>query len=291
MNSSSRAKFSLKGPSITLDQRIHAARGDLADIALAGQLFAPHYAKPMPMQCAVASTMLFDASSGDGKPISQLLLGEEFMVVDMSGGWSWGYCRHDHYVGYVPDTSLTEILSDQAGGIVSIRSATLVAEANEHAAIVGNLAMGAVARGERHGAFTATPLGFVHNDALDRNFADHVAVAEALVDVPYVWGGRAGDGIDCSGLVQLSLALTGNSAPRDSDQQQDAIGSPINQGDALTRGDFIFFPGHVGMMTDDETLIHATMHWQRVAVEPLSNVIARFNAEHDNPVLARKRLA
>ncbi|RYC07202.1 NlpC/P60 family protein, partial [Ciceribacter ferrooxidans] len=34
---------------------------------------------------------------------------------------------------------------------------------------------------------------------------DYVAIATRFLETPYLWGGRSGFGIDCSGLVQLSL--------------------------------------------------------------------------------------
>ena len=42
-----RAIYSLSGHSIEGDKRTTPIRGDLADIKLAGKLFAPHYAVPM----------------------------------------------------------------------------------------------------------------------------------------------------------------------------------------------------------------------------------------------------
>lgn len=289
MSNSPRSSFSLSGPSITLDLRVHAVRGDLADIALAGQLFAPHYARPVSMRCTVPSTMLLDAPSADGKAISQLLFGEEFMVVDNSGGWAWGYCRQDHYVGYLPERALA-MPEGKPLGTVTVRSASLFAAPDNGSAVVGELPMGSVAFGTADGAFVHTLLGYVHDGALDGRFADHAAVAEGLIDTPYVWGGRTSDGIDCSGLVQLALALTGTSAPRDSDQQQDAIGREIPGGAPLQRGDLVFFPGHVGIMADAETLLHATMHYGKVVAEPLADVVARFAAEHPTAILARKRI-
>src|SRR3546814_1970799 len=85
---------------------------------------------------------------------------------------------------------------------------------------------------------------------------DPVAVAEQLLGAPYLWGGRAGNGLDCSGLVQLAPCLCGVHAPRDRDQQREALGSEVSP-DALKRGDLVFFPGHVGFMADDARLIHA----------------------------------
>ena len=115
-------------------------------------------------------------------------------------------------------------------------------------------------------------------------------LAEQLIGTPYSWGGRGGDAIDCSGLVQLVFGLKGISAARDTDMQQADFGEELPAGEALQRGDLVFFPGHVGIMADGDNIIHANAHWMAVAVEPLADAAARF-VEHDAPVVARKRVA
>ena len=121
--------------------------------------------------------------------------------------------------------------------------------------------------------------------------ADAVEAAKQFLGQPYVWGGRGGSGIDCSGLIQRSLAAIGVMAPRDSDMQMDAAGVAIPESALLQRGDLIFFPGHVGMMVDAENMIHATQHHGKTVIEPLGDVVARIAEEQDNPVLARKRIS
>jgi hypothetical protein len=101
-------RFRLTGPSIVLDPRIHAYRSDIADIALAGQLFAPHYARAM-MRRTLRPSSVRAAPSPTADTITDLGAAEEFAVLDISGGWAWGYRRANHHVGYVPAADLEEM--------------------------------------------------------------------------------------------------------------------------------------------------------------------------------------
>ena len=125
---------------------------------------------------------------------------------------------------------------------------------------------------------------------LDVLETDPVAVAERLIGAPYRWGGRGGDGIDCSGLIQRALELSGITAPRDSDMQRDQLGETLAEDAPLRRGDLVFFPGHVGFMWDAERLLHANAFWMSTVVEPLADVVERLRPTHAQPIIARKRI-
>lgn len=212
----------------------------------------------------------------DAPAVSELLHGEIFAVVDCSGDWAWGYGRHDGYVGYVPLDSIG--LPIKATHVVDVPAALVFAAPDIKAPVVARLPMGArLASSEAEGAFLRTSAGLIHTRhirAIDEHAPDFVTVAGRLAGVPYRWGGRSGDGIDCSGLVQLSLALAGVKAPRDSDQQS-VLGEAVPERSALRRGDLVFLPGHVGIMADDTHLLHANAHWMAVVTEPLADVLAR----------------
>jgi cell wall-associated NlpC family hydrolase len=233
----SRSSFRLSGHSMTFDLRRHALRGDLADVALAGLTFAPHYAEAVLRECALPFGAMYSKPNGD--QVSELLEGEAFGLLDVSGGWAWGYSIHDHYVGYVKADTLSA--------------------PSAKAKVVSN--------------------------------GDPVETARAFLDMPYVWGGRGGAGIDCSGLVQRGLAAAGISAPRDSDMQLAETGTVLADDALLKRGDLIFFPGHVGMMIDGDHLLHATRHHGKTVIEPLADVVARVAAEYPQAITARKRLS
>ena len=121
-----------------------------------------------------------------------------------------------------------------------------------------------------------------HLAAIADKAPDFVTVAERFVGTPYLWGGRTSIGIDCSGLVQLALLAAGIHCPRDSDQQAEALGALVSAdgtGFTFRRGDLVFFPGHVGMMTDTVTLLHANAYHMQVVAEPLADVVMRAGAK------------
>jgi len=282
--------FHLDGPTRRLDGRINAFRRDIADVALAGTLFAPHYAAPMP-RVASGSAMIRTAPGDDAEAASQILPGEEFAVLDVVAGWAWGYSKHDHYVGYVAADSLA--LPFEPGFRVSVREALLFSGPSIKSPVIGTLPFGARLAGEAEGGFVALATGFVHDRhvaPLGERADDAVTVAEVFLGMPYLWGGRGADGIDCSGLVQVALGATGIAAPRDTDMQREALGEALAETDRLRRGDIVNFPGHIGLMVDDFRLIHANAYWMSVVIEPLADVVARLAPNHDRPILSRRRI-
>ena len=287
--------FTLRAPLAPFDRRVTPIRGDLADIALAGRFFAPHYVEPRQFRCGAESAMMLGEGQINAIAVSQLLPGEAFAVLDIAGEYCWGYSLHDGYCGYVARTALADN-APQPTHIVAARAALVFAEPDIKTSLIARLPMGSqfsVTGESEDGRFWQTANGYIskrHAVPIDSPVSDPVALAHQLIGAPYLWGGRDGDGLDCSGLVQLVLGLSGIDAPRDSDQQMECLGRSLGLDAPVQRGDLVFFPGHVGIMADDETLIHANAYWMQTVAEPLADVIARFPSEAGNPVLARKRL-
>ena len=270
-------RFRLEGRSQSFDPRTDAIRADLADVELASRHFAPHYARAVSRSCVVARTPVRAKADTDSEMISELLFGEGFALLDITGGWAWGYCLHDHYVGYVPETALGAYV-EPAFRLIAPASVT-GADGQPLALPVGALL----------GDASSVPADAVAT--LDAKADDALATAEAMFDTPYLWGGRSNEGIDCSGLIQTMLARAGIAAPRDSDQQLGGLTGDIDLTAPYQRGDILYFPDHVGVMIDDKILLHATQHYGKVVKEALADVVARIESEGHSPaIIGRKRL-
>lgn len=76
-------------------------RGDLAHIALAGKVFVPHYAVPMPHFVARDGAEMRAVADRKADAVSTLSEGATFDVLDIAGDWAWGQHGEDGPVGYV----------------------------------------------------------------------------------------------------------------------------------------------------------------------------------------------
>lgn len=271
------------------DRRLTFANPRVAHIALQGVVDAPTYADAMPFELAVPVADLLNEPNG--KRVRQLLLGDGFEVIEVLDGFAFGRSAKDGYCGYLPENALCE--PTKPTHWLAAPASHLYSEPRAQAPQSVGISFGArlCVLGES-GAFSETPHGFVptgHLQALGRWYGDPVEVAGLFLGVPYLWGGNGHSGVDCSGLVQLSLLACGQRCPADSDLQQ-ALGHDVPTGAPLQRGDLLFWKGHVAMMVDDSLMIHATGAFMATVIEPVDEAIARIRETTGAEVIARRRL-
>ncbi len=260
--------FHLTGPSLTLDPRIHAYRDDIADIGLAGQIFAPHYARPLVRGCGSRQALVRPRPDADSEAVTELLPGEDFAVLEYAGGWAWGYCVADHVTGYVEAIALAERI--EPTHIVCEKCAPVTPDGRITSTVIAYLPMGSRLHGREQGACLTTEYGCVsmsHLRAIGDHEPDTVQVAERLLGTPFRAGGRTLEGIDASGLIQLSLALAGLPAPHLIDQQR-RIGAAVPDRAPSRRGDLVLTEAGGGLMIDDLLMIHADPGAGKVRVAP-----------------------
>lgn len=278
-----------------IDPRLNALRADIADARLAKLARGARLVEGDVKEVAVPILSLHGQPRFDARLDTQALMGERVRVFDTQEGWAWLQLETDSYVGYaalddlapprIEPTHRIAVPSTFMFPAPDIKSQPVVTVTlNARVAVVG---------GDERFAHLANGRFVVarHLKPLSETEPDFVAVAEAYLHVPYLWGGKSVRGIDCSGLVQLSLEASGRVSPRDSDMQERELGDALPKDDLgnLKRGDLVFWDDHVGIMTDGRMLLHANGHFMQVAHEPLLTAVERI-AKRGSPVTAIRRL-
>ena len=278
------------------DPRLTPARGDLAAKYLEGKVKAARFVEGAEFEVTEAIAPLRRAPSSDAEQWTQALRGERVTVYDRNAeGFAWGQLIGDGYVGWLPDAALAKPMAAPTHKVIALRTLAFPGPSIKLPPSDA-LPLGAqVTVAREDGAFAVTREGQYmprrHLGPLDANAADFVTVAERFVGTPYLWGGKSSLGIDCSGLVQVSLNAAGTGCPRDSDMQCDGLGRKLDVAEAkhLQRGDLIFWKGHVAIARDAETIVHANAHHMATVIENTKEAIARIKAAGSD-VIAIKRL-
>lgn len=288
------------GTTAVLDRRVHAYRPDLADARLRDKVDAARFADGYGAQISVPLADLKPAPDLRAMTDSQLLKGEPVTVFERSAGWCWVQSRLDGYVGYVQETAIVGEGPVASHWVVAPRTFVYPEPDLKKpplAALSAGSRLAVTGRCETRGTdyLTLADGGAViaeHCLEKDRPLsADFVGNALRFVETPYLWGGRSGFGLDCSGLVQIALLLAGRTAPRDSDMQATGLGRKIGAGcdvPGLQRGDLVFWRGHVGIMEDAATLVHTSGRAMRVTREPIAAAMERIGALYGDPTAVRR---
>lgn len=229
--------------------------------------------------------------------ISEAIFGERIEILKKLNNWALIKLLNDNYKGWI-DSQNIGLLPKSNYKIIVLRS-FIKKYPNVKSEDIDYLTFGSEIYVEtfengwakiKLTSFHLQNFGYIYRKDIEKilNFKnDWVEVAKNFVNTPYRWGGRTSLGLDCSALLQTALKSIGLFIPRDT---KDQIVCDYLEGiscEEINRGTIIFWKGHVGIMLDEYTLIHANGFHMKVKIEPFTDICLRMK---DERILAYKKI-
>ncbi len=107
----------------------------------------------------------------------------------------------------------------------------------------------------------------------EKNF---VRILKSFINCKYTWGGKSYKGIDCSALIQLYYLYNNKFFPRDT-KDQISFKKGKKKLIKFSRGDIIYWKGHVAVCLDRGKLIHAYGPRKKVLIMNIKKTIELIN--------------
>lgn len=281
-----------------LDLRITPFRRGIAAAHLKGVVEAQTYNEGKTVQIVVPELAIRSEPMITSGMESQALKGQIATCYGEENGFSLIQMQDDEYVGWVITQGISEKFTSTTHKITALKTYIYSDESIKSlplAALTQGTSITIAHVGEKFsrlfdGSYVFTP----HIAPISAHATDWVQSALLYLNCPYLWGGKTSSGLDCSALVQLALATQGIKAPRDSDQQEAALGQEVaiqsGHMPKVQKGDLLFWKGHVAICLDENTILHANAHHMSVQKEPLLEALKRIDAS-GTALKSIKRLA
>jgi hypothetical protein len=234
---------------------------------------------------------------------TECLFGEKFSIIKKKNEWIYGELKTDNYLGWINQECLGN--NNLTTHKVILKNTNIYKESSPKSIVLQKLSLGSLLNiidikknwGEVIFFSQSRKVrGFVpleHVSEITCINYKWIETCREMINTPYVWGGRTFEGIDCSALLQISMRKSGIDIPRNTSEQIRYMNSSNNFSNIkvkgiknFVKGTIIFWPGHVGVISKKNILLHANAFHMRVVEEPINTAIERLNVSNLKPIKA-----
>ncbi len=229
--------------------------------------------------CNLSIVPLRAAASDKSEILSQLLFGDCFEILELTDKWVRIKTCQEAYEGWIDIKQFTPIKNcllkaKSQGSILGLKAfhETVKLSSGEKLHLVAGSSIPEMTNNR---FFLGTEEYQLNSDDVINQplnfYSTVINYAKFFLSAPYLWGGKTLFGIDCSGFTQVVFKMLGKNLKRDAWQQAEQ-GEMVNFLQEAKAGDLAFFDNaeghviHVGIMLDDQRIIHAS---GRVKIDPI----------------------
>ena len=223
--------------------------------------------------------------------VTQLLYGDTFKKLKKYGPWIKIKNNLDNYKGYIKNKKFPPNHKDTHK--ICVLYSNLYSKPNNKNKISKRLSFGSRIKVlKKKGNFCKFDNLWIKKKNLKKISAktkDILQNIKKFINVKYKWGGKHFSGVDCSGLIQLSLNFNNKFCPRDTKDQIKYFKKKI-QLKKIKKNDLIFWKGHVGIIASKNRIIHAYGPLKKVTSAPLQKTLNDIYKTADLEVIGIKRI-
>ncbi len=218
---------------------------------------------------------IYEKPKAKSKISSQMLYGEKFKIIYKKNNWLKIKTSYDNYTGFIKEKNFP-IKSNPTLKVYSLKSeifkkingkfkktqkylyfASRISKLNENDKFL---------EFEKNRWIKKKDLKNINH--IDKNYNK---IFKSFINSKYLWGGKTVEGIDCSSLIQIFFYYNKIFFPRDTKDQIKFCKKKIKK--KFSKGDIIFWKGHVGICLNQSKFIHAYGPKKKVLIMPTNFTI------------------
>ncbi len=237
---------------------------------------------------------VYEKKKSSSKLVTQLLYGEKFKIIKKYNNWIKIKNSYDGYVGYIRKKQILKNFQP-THKVIALKSFIYKKNKNFKYLKTKKLLPFASKIKILNSYKKFSQLDNNHwlksTDIVKINYIEKnlIKILKLFINTKYKWGGKAFDGIDCSGLLQVFFQFNNIFIPRDT-KDQIKFFKFNERKNKFKKGTLIFWKGHIAICINKQSLIHAYGPKKKVIIMNIKKTINEIKKNSNLIVTGIKKI-